>query len=321
MLETPLKPRIGVLLPTRGLLMEGNQPDDIEEVLLMAEEAEQAGLDSVWLGDSLTAKPRLEPLTTLSALAVRTSKVRLGTAVMLGALRHPVSLAHAAATADMISRGRIVLGMGVGGAFNEAQRQEWKNVGVDSRHRADLFEELVKIFKPLTRGEMVTFEGEHFSVKDVSIKPVSSQPMGVPVLIAAHGRSGLERQYKRVLFGDGAISISDSPQEYADALGRIRFHAENAGIDYESIEKIFYMTVNISDNREEAFNEADRFLNIYYGMNIWGERWGPWGPPEEVARRAESYLAAGANTIIFRFASFDQRKQMDLFLNDVVPYL
>ena len=57
MLETPLKPRIGVLLPTRGLLMEGNQPDDIEEVLLMAEEAEQAGLDSVWLGDSLTAKP------------------------------------------------------------------------------------------------------------------------------------------------------------------------------------------------------------------------------------------------------------------------
>ena len=81
------------------------------------------------------------------------------------------------------------------------------------------------------------------------------------------------------------------------------------------------MTVNISDNREEAFNEADRFLNIYYGMNIWGERWGPWGPPEEVARRAESYLAAGANTIIFRFASFDQRKQMDLFLNDVVPYL
>jgi alkanesulfonate monooxygenase SsuD/methylene tetrahydromethanopterin reductase-like flavin-dependent oxidoreductase (luciferase family) len=240
---------------------------------------------------------------------------------MLGALRHPVSLAHSAATADMISRGRIVLGMGVGGAFNEAQRQEWKNVGVDSRYRAGRFEELVKIFKPLTRGEMVTFKGEHFSVKDVSIKPVSPQPRGVPVLIAAHGRSRLERQYERVLLGDGAISISDSPQEYAEALGRIRAHAENAGVNYENIEKTFYMTVNISDDREKAFNEADRFLNIYYGMNIWGERWGPWGSPKEVAHRAVSYLSEGANTIIFRFASFDQRKQMDLFLNGVVPYL
>ena len=84
----------------------------------MAEAVEQAGLDSVWVGDSLTAKPRLEPLTTLAAIAMRTNKVRLGTAVMLAALRNPVQLAQMSATVDTISGGRLILGAGVGGAFN-----------------------------------------------------------------------------------------------------------------------------------------------------------------------------------------------------------
>ena len=98
--------KLGVLLPTRGLVMGSDGPPSIEPLLSMAEQAEQAGLDSVWVGDSLTAKPRLEPLTTLSAIAMRTKKVRLGTAVMLAALRHPVSLAQASATVDTISGGR-----------------------------------------------------------------------------------------------------------------------------------------------------------------------------------------------------------------------
>ena len=77
------KLNIGILLPTRGLLMQGDQPDDIEQLISMAVTSEEAGVDSVWVGDSLTAKPRLEPLTTLSAIASRTSLVRLGTACLL----------------------------------------------------------------------------------------------------------------------------------------------------------------------------------------------------------------------------------------------
>ena len=125
--------KLGILLPTRGLVMESDEPPSIEPLLSMAEAVEQAGLDSVWVGDSLTAKPRLEPLTTLSAIAMRTQRrVRLGTAVMLAALRHPVQLAQMAATVDTISGGRLILGAGVGGAFNDAQQQEWLNVGVQA---------------------------------------------------------------------------------------------------------------------------------------------------------------------------------------------
>ena len=136
--------------------MQGGQPKNIDKILDMAETAEQAGVESVWVGDSLTAKPRLEPLTVLAAVAARTRRVRLGTGVMLGALRHPVLLSHAAATVDLISEGRLVLGMGVGGAFNDAQRQEWKNAGVDPSTRASRFEEVVHLLKRLTSGERST---------------------------------------------------------------------------------------------------------------------------------------------------------------------
>ena len=315
------KLNIGILLPTRGLLMQGDQPDDIEQLISMAVTSEEAGVDSVWVGDSLTAKPRLEPLTTLSAIASRTSLVRLGTAVMLGPLRHPVSLAHAATTADLISRGRIILGMGVGGAFNEAQRSEWMNAGIDPKYRGGRFEELLKIFKPLTRGENVTFHGRHFDVDNVSIKPVSPQPNGVPVLVAAHGRSKLERQFQRVTLGDGSISISDYPEEYSLALTRIRDHADKQGIDNAGLEKAFYMTINLHKDRVHAAEEADKFLKLYYGINIWQDRWGPWGPAEEAISRIGSYEDSGAGTIIIRFASFEQERQLDIFLREVLPYL
>ena len=127
------KLKLGILLPTRGLLMTSTRPDDAGQIISLAERVEDAGLDSVWLGDSLTAKPRMEPITTLAALAARTRRVRLGTAVLLAALRHPVHLAHTVGTVDLIARGRTVLAIGVGGAFNTEQKAEWAAAGVETR--------------------------------------------------------------------------------------------------------------------------------------------------------------------------------------------
>ena len=103
----------GILLPTRGVLVyaDGGRPR-VELNWQMAETVERLGYDSVWVGDSVTSKPRLEPLTIMSALAARTQRVRIGTAVMLSALRHPVHLAHALATIDNVSNGRTILGAG-----------------------------------------------------------------------------------------------------------------------------------------------------------------------------------------------------------------
>ena len=314
--------KLGILLPTRGLVMDSDEPPNIEPLLSMAEAVEQAGLDSVWVGDSLTAKPRLEPLTTLAAIAMRTQKVRLGTAVMLAALRNPVQLAQMSATVDTISGGRLILGAGVGGAFNPAQQQEWLNVGVKPSQRARRFEEVLEITNSLTRGEEVTFDGRHFNYVGVSVQPRAVQENGVPFLVACHWRAGRERQFQRAAkLGAGFMSISDYPDEYARVVDRVRGYIAEYGGDPESPEATFYMTVNLREDESAAAEEADTFLHQYYGSNIWGDRWGPFGNPQKVAERISQYHEAGAQTIIVRFASFDQQHQLDTFLNDIVPSL
>jgi alkanesulfonate monooxygenase SsuD/methylene tetrahydromethanopterin reductase-like flavin-dependent oxidoreductase (luciferase family) len=313
--------KLGVLLPTRGLLMTGETPRNAESILSMAEEAEEAGLDSVWVGDSLTAKPRLEPLTTLAAVAARTRRVRLGTAVMLAALRHPVLMSHVVGTLDLIAGGRTVLAIGVGGAFNDAQQREWRAAGVDASRRAGRLSELVEIAKRLGAGETVSFAGRHFDLDEVSMEPRPPQDGGVPVLLACHWRAASEAQVRRAArLGDGFIGISDTPGEYAMVADKVRAYRAEYGRDSEPMESAFYMTVNLDPDEERAAREADRYLMLYYGANIWGDRWGPFGgPAERTVERIRQYADAGAGTIIVRFASFDQERQMDTFLNEVAP--
>jgi alkanesulfonate monooxygenase SsuD/methylene tetrahydromethanopterin reductase-like flavin-dependent oxidoreductase (luciferase family) len=248
--------------------------------------------------------------------------VRLGTAVLLGALRHPVLLAHALGTLDLIAQGRTVLGVGVGGAFNEAQRQEWRNAGVDPARRSRRLEEVVAIVKRLTAGEAVSFDGRHFHLDSVSVRPASPQTGGVPILVACHWRAGRDSQFKRAAeLGDGYVSISDHPEEYARVTERVRAHAAAAGRDFERLEGAFYMTVNLARDERAAAEEADRYLRLYYGMNIWDDRWGPYGPPERVAERMRRYAEAGAGTLIVRFAAFDQERQLRTLVDEVVPSL
>ena len=312
---------IGYLLPTRGLLLAEDHPTNADRIIELACRAEEAGLDSVWVGDSLTAKPRLEPLTTLAAVAARTSRVRLGTAVLLMALRHPVLLAQTLGTVDLISRGRLMIAAGVGGAFNAEQESEWKNAGVSARRRASRMEEMVQIIKGLGRGETVDFSGRHFDMDSVTVKPWPVQEGGVPIYLACHWRSpAREAQIRRaVTLADGIMSISDTPEEHAWVIEAARAEAVELGRDPNSIKTVMYLTVNMDTDLARAEAESERFLLGYYGAEIWGDRWGPFGGPEGVKERIAEYLEAGAGTVVVRFASFEPEKQLSDFLEQVAP--
>ena len=316
------KVKLGILLPTRGLIMSGNAPGNADLVLEMARLAEDAGLDSVWVGDSLTAKPRLEPLTTLAAVAACTSRVRLGTAVLLAALRHPVLLAQMVGTLDLISGGRSVLAVGAGGAFNREQKQEWRVAGVKASQRGRRLEEVIEITKRLGAESSVSFQGRHFRLEDVSMEPRPVQTGGVPVLFACHLQARREAQFDRATrLGDGYISISETPEGFAEVGQRVRQYAEQYGRDFHGMESVFYMTVNLNKNEEAAQEEADRYLNRYYGVNIWRDLWGPWGAPERTVESIQQYALAGAKTVIVRFASFNPMAQLNTFLKEAVPYV
>ena len=317
------KPKIGILLGTRGLVMKAQREDratSSEVVFDLAERAEQAGLDSVWVGDSLVSKPRLEPVATMSAIAARTSRVRIGTAVMLPALRHPVPLAHSISTADILSNGRLVIGAGIGGAFNKDQQSDWIAAGVDPSERAGRFTEAVRIMKQLWTGNDVQFEGKHFKIDGVTLDPKPVQPGGVPLLLATHYRTGSEAQIRRTArYGDGMIGITDSPDEYSETVSKVGEAIAEYNRDSSSFQYVYYLTVNIGTDQGLAQSEARDFLMAYYKVEHWGSAWGPWGTANEVYARINEFADAGADTVIVRFASWDQLGQWERFEQDVWP--
>ena len=136
----------GILLPTREAVMSGRP--ETAPMLAMAERAEAVGFDAVWIGDSLTARPRHEPLTLLAAVAARTRRVRLGTAVLLPALRNPVVLAQIVGTLDRIAEGRVILGVGIA-ADTPAIRKEFAAAGVPWDRRVGRFLEMLEICRAL----------------------------------------------------------------------------------------------------------------------------------------------------------------------------
>jgi len=176
--------QVGVLLPTREAIFTGGSA--AAPVLAMAERAEALGFDSLWVGDSLTARPRFEPLTVLAAVAARTRRVSLGTAVLLPALRNPVLLAHAVATVDRIAEGRLILGVGLGNKSAPSQA-EFAAAGVPFEHRSGRLKELLAVCRALWTQERVTHAGRFWNLRDVEVLPKPHRPGGPPVWVGGSG--------------------------------------------------------------------------------------------------------------------------------------
>jgi probable F420-dependent oxidoreductase len=178
--------RIGVTLPMSGSDGPGRAPSWAEMRAFTAH-AEAIGLHSVWVYDHLLFRSPDQPdegiheaWTVLSALAASTSTIELGQLVMCMSFRNPGVLAKMAATADAISGGRVLLGVGAGW-----HDPEYMAFGFPTDHRVSRFEEALQIVGPLLRGERISFDGRYHQVSDAVLLPAPERR--VPILIAGHG--------------------------------------------------------------------------------------------------------------------------------------
>ncbi len=314
--------RIGVLIPTRGVVMESARRPPLEECWAMARHADAAGYDAVWVGDSIVAKPRLEPLTTLAYLAGITQRVRLGTAVLLPALRHPVVLAHQIANVDQISRGRVVLGLGVGWSLPSAER-EWAACGADHKRRVRRLEEHVEVWRALWRGEPVTRAVEDWALTDHTIGPLPWTPAGPPVLITAGNRGELlPAQFDRFArLGDGIITT----YVHAEECRLVRARAEEAMARHARPRAGFplcvYTTVRMDDDPRRAEHETLDFLAAYYGGGVHQRGLMGLGPADAVIAALRTYAAAGVTDLCVRFVGGGQLAQLERFTREVLPAL
>jgi alkanesulfonate monooxygenase SsuD/methylene tetrahydromethanopterin reductase-like flavin-dependent oxidoreductase (luciferase family) len=314
--------RVGILIPTRGVVMQSVRRPPVEECWTMARLADQAGYDAVWVGDSIVAKPRLEPLTTLAYLAGLTSQVRLGTAVLLPALRHPVVLAHQIANVDQISRGRVVLGLGVGWSLPSAER-EWAACGADHKRRVRRLEEHVEVWRRLWRGEPVSYRGGDVDLLDHTIGPLPWNPAGPPVLITAGNRGEMiPAQFDRFArLGDGIITT----YVHAEECRVVREQADKALARHGRADSDFplcvYTTVRLDDEAHTAERVTAEFLATYYGGGVHQRGTMGLGPAGEVVAALRRYAAAGVTDLCIRFVGDDQLAQLERFTTEVLPAL
>ena len=300
--------KFGVLLPTREAVMSGRADPSL--LYRLAERAEDLGFHSIWVGDSLTARPRIDALTTLAAVGARTSRVRLGTAIFLAALRHPVLLAYQLASLDWMTGGRIDLGMGFGRRGEASQEHEFKILGLDPAARMKMSEEAVHIMRRLWRDNDAGYDGVFTRFEHVTLEPKPTQPGGVPIWMASNDvEAGLRRVGR---LGDAWMNNIKDPETYRICWAKVRANAAEAGRNPDEIEPGSYFTIAAGD--KDAVVEGEKFLAEYYNRSyeaIVKAALCITGSWDEVLDRLAAFIDAGARTMVLRFAARDQLAQLE----------
>jgi probable F420-dependent oxidoreductase len=307
----------GVLIPTREVVMSGRP--QTAPLLTMAERAEAAGFDSVWIGDSITARPRHEPLTLMAAVAARTRRVRLGTGVLLPALRPPVVLAHVVGTLDRVADGRVILGVGIA-ADMPAIRREFAAVGVPFERRVGRFLETLEICRALWSRDHVSFKGTHFTLDDVTVEPKPPRAGGPPIWIGGSGPTAL-REAARF---DAWFPTGPGVEFFAEHLPRVRSAARAAGRSPDDVLGAAYLTLALDPDPTKADARMNQFLETYYGAPakaIKARQAGYAGPLEGAVEWIQRWIDAGAGHLVLRFAGGDQLAQVDEAAKHLLPKL
>src|SRR5262245_25762819 len=322
-------PRFGLSLPNRGVLFGATS---VDELLALSVEAEDSGaFDSIWVGDSLFAKPLLESLALLSAIAARTRRARLGTCCLSTfPLRNPIFLASQWAALDLVSHGRMILGACIGGSLpREKAEAEFAPFDVKLADRGPRLEEGIAILRRLWTEDHVTHEGRFYRFRDLTLEPKPVQKPAPPIWIATNPKPELARPHiidralRRVgLMADGWMTDNTPVARFRDRWDSIRRVAQEAGRPTETMESALHLMVNVNDDRSAAFEESVKFLHTYYSPAMTREyvdSWLAYGPPAAVVAKIRGYVDAGCTTPILRFASWDQKGQLTRALAEVMP--
>ncbi|WP_327140096.1 LLM class flavin-dependent oxidoreductase [Nocardia sp. NBC_01327] len=303
--------QIGVLLPSRETAMTGSH--DAAGLVRFAAAAEDAGFDSVWIGDSPLARTRVDPLPLLAAVAATTSRVRVGTAALTATLRHPLLGAHTAATVDQLSAGRLVLGVGAGFPLPES-REEFAAIGVPFDERVGRLDETVAIWRESWSGGG-RFDGRYWKFEDLSGALPAASVAGPPLWLAGGDTPRVLRRVARHY--DGWLPFLPDAGAYARAWATIR------DLTDRPVTAAMYATINLDPDSAKAHAELDGYVRQYYRrpldvMSTVQAYFG--GSPAQCADWLGRYLDAGAEHLILRVGSLDARRQLDA-LAETLPAL
>ncbi|WP_436789810.1 LLM class flavin-dependent oxidoreductase [Yinghuangia sp. YIM S10712] len=270
---------------------------------------ERLPIASVWQGGHVLPRQASgEAVTRLSLMTAWTERVRVGTAVLMLPLYHPVLAAKQLADLDAWSGGRVSVGVGVGGEFPH----EFEAMGVPVRERGARTDEAMTVLRALWQREPVTHHGRFFDLDKVELHPVAppgadpspGRAGGPPLLVSGRKEPAMRRAAR---LGDGWMPYLLSPNAYARSVRTIRDEADTAGRDLAGFEWALYLYCSVRRDGDRARDEVAAFLGGAYGgkPDAMLQRIAPAGTPEEVAARIQEYVDAGARHVIISPAAHD----------------
>lgn len=302
--------RLGIAIPQTALA-GAVEPGRLRACL---ERAETLGFESAWVVEQiLGVVPSYEPVTLLTWAAAVTQRIRLGSAVLLTALRSPLHLAKSLATLDHLSGGRLIVGVGLG-----ASRRVYPAFGLAAERRAARFAEGLAVIKRLWTEERVTFEGEFFRLRNAAMLPKPLQRPHPPLWFGGHHPDALRRA---VAMGDGFMGAgSVSTAAFAEEVTRLRELLAETGRDPAAFAIGKRVYVAVDPDRARAGRRLAEWFGAFYGRPELGAAVAIRGEPAECVDRLREVLAAGAGLLLLN-PVFDELDQMERLASEVAPKL
>ena len=270
--------------------------------------AEQLGFDSIWTGEHVAApRPTSDGLTVLAYYAGRTSRIKLGSGILLIPLRPPVSMAKSITTLDRLSKGRTIIGIGVGGEYPE----EFVACGVSVKERGARANEAIEIFRKLwSDAERISHHGRFWSFDQIMHTPKPIQPGGPPIWVSGRSDAAIERTAR---VGDGYLPYLFTADRYRKSLAKVREACDRIGRDFGSITLAYMVHLSIGPDADRALQTAREHLSKRYGANLWdlAPRLTISGTPDDCVNQMGEFIDAGCRHFVFNLVIPDDSTQDD----------
>jgi alkanesulfonate monooxygenase len=293
---------------------------DIEELYAYAERAEALGYESLWAWDHVLlgvdpAFPILDSVTALAALAARTRRLKLGTAVLVLPMRNPVVAAKALGSLDVISHGRLVLGVAAGW-----YAREFDAVGVPFKQRGRLFERNLDILMRLWTEDRVSLTVDEFNLREAVMVPRTAQRPRPPILVGGYVDAVLRRAGA---VGDGWLTYFYTPEAFTRGWDKVKAFAREAGRDPARLEATNQLAIYVGRSREQTSADMRHWLSTEWDVAAWSESTidhAIHGSVDECVEGLRAHVATGVDRIVlipYRY----QLEQIERVAKEVLPRL
>ena len=287
-----------------GYSLSNNQGmEDIQGVIDLAVGAEKLGFDSVWASehvfnvsyvyDRIGDKPYYEPLTVLTYVAAVTSTIGLGTSVLVLPYHNPIRLAKVAATLDVLSGGRVMLGVGVG-----VIEEELEAMGSPFAERGAISDEMIAVMKELWTKDDPSFLGKYHSFSGMKFTPKPVQKPHIPIIIGGTSKAAIRRAARS---GTVWHPTALSPQALAEGMDYLKEQAVKVGRDPSEISVSISAAIGSTHNHNRYSLGED---------------------PEEILERSQKYQEMGLERLVVSPNTRDQtqlRPIMEMLAEVVIP--